>query len=226
VKIAASAEEAAMVEDEVVYIVEDDEAQRHALAVMLETCGRTVRAFASAPEFLTAAPKLRPGCLTTDIQMPDMTGLELQACLIERSLIFPLIIITGHGDVSLAVRAMKAGAVDFIEKPILSEAIQNSIDAALARLTQPREHDLLVAAAVARLGSLTPRELEVLERILGGFPNKSIARDLKISPRTVEVHRARVMEKMRARSLSELVRMGLGAGLIPLFADEARAVRI
>ncbi len=175
--------------DQLIYVVDDDDAVRDSLSLLLEARGYTVRSFASAPEFLTAAPSLRPGCLIADIRMPEMDGLELQQRLIERALPFPLIVITGHGDVPLAVRAMKAGAIDFIET--------------------------LAATATAKLALLTPREREVLQGLLAGLPNKSIAYDLAISPRTVEIHRARVMDKMGARSLSELVRMSLAAGVQP-----------
>jgi two-component system, LuxR family, response regulator FixJ len=182
---------------------------------LLETRGHTVRSFASAPEFLAAAPTLRPGVLISDIRMPEMDGLELQNRLAERGLSFPLIVITGHGDVPLAVQAMKAGALDFIEKPFAAEAMIQAVSAALARLAEPSEEDPLTAAASARLALLTPREREVLDGLLAGLPNKSIAYDLAISPRTVEIHRARVMDKMGARSLSELVRLSLAAGMQP-----------
>jgi two-component system, LuxR family, response regulator FixJ len=201
--------------DGVIYIVDDDDAVRDSLSVLLEANGYTVRAFASAPEFLVAAPTLRPGVLIADIRMPEMDGLELQQRLIERSLAFPLIVITGHGDVPLAVRAMKAGALDFIEKPFGAETIFNSAAAALARVAERDEPDPIGVTAASRLAELTPREREVLEGLLAGFPNKTIAYDLAISPRTVEIHRARVMAKMGARSLSELVRLGLAAGLVP-----------
>lgn len=200
--------------DRLIYVVDDDEAVRHSLSLLLEVRGYRVRSFASAPEFLAAVPSLRPGCLIADIRMPEMDGLELQQRLIERALPFPLIVITGHGDVPLAVRAMKAGAIDFIEKPFAAETILDSTAAALARLGEPRDRDPQAANAAARLALLTPREREVLHGLLAGLPNKSIAYDLAISPRTVEVHRARVMDKMGARSLSELVRMGLAAGLL------------
>src|SRR5271169_2727901 len=192
--------------DRLIYVVDDDEAVRDSLSQLLEARGYTVRSFAAAAEFLTAAPTLRPGCLIADIRMPGMDGLELQQRLIERALRFPLIVITGHGDVPLAVRAMKAGAVDFIEKPFAAETILNSAAAALKRLARPRDQD---PVAAERLGMLTPREREVLLGLLAGLPNKSIAYDLAISPRTVEVHRARIMDKMGARSLSELIRMSL-----------------
>jgi two-component system response regulator FixJ len=200
-----------------IYIVDDDEAVRGSLSLLLEARGYTVRSFASAPEFLAAARSLRPGCLIADIRMPEMDGLELQERLIEQALPFPLIVITGYGVVPLAVRAMKAGAIDFIEKPFAAETIINSAAAALARLADPRDRDPL--AATAKLALLTPREHEVLQGLLAGLPNKSIAYDLAISPRTVEIHRARVMDKMDARSLSELIRMSLAAGLLPPARD-------
>jgi two-component system response regulator FixJ len=204
-----------MPRDRCVYIVDDDEAVRDSLSVLLESKAYAVRSFASAREFLTAAPSLPVGCLIVDIRMPEMDGLDLQQHLTDRSLDFPLIVITGHGDVSLAVRAMKAGAVDFIEKPFASEAILSSLEAALSRLATPEKEDPVRAAATAKLRLLSPRELQVLQGLLAGLPNKSIAYDLEISPRTVEIHRARLMDKMGARSLSELVRLALAAGVQP-----------
>jgi len=198
-----------------VYIVDDDEAVRDSLSVLLESKAYTVRSFGSAPEFLAAAPSLLVGCMIVDIRMPEMDGLELQQRLIEGTLNFPMIVITGHGDVPLAVRAMKAGAVDFIEKPFTADAILNSLQAALARLETPNEKDPAAAAATAKLALLSPREREVLAGLVAGLPNKSIAYDLAISPRTVEIHRARVMDKMGARSLSQLVRLALAAGVRP-----------
>jgi len=201
--------------DRLIYIVDDDEAVRDSLSLLLETRGFTVRGFASAREFLAAAPSLRPGVLVSDVRMPEMDGLELQQHLAERGFSFPLIVITGHGDVPLAVQAMKAGALDFIEKPFAAEAILNAAAAALERVGERADENPLAATAAIRLALLTPREREVLEGLLAGLPNKSIAYDLAISPRTVEIHRARVMEKMAARSLSELVRLSLAAGLQP-----------
>jgi len=198
-----------------VYIVDDDEAVRDSLSVLLESRAFVVRGFGSAPEFLAAAPSLPVGCLIVDIRMPEMDGLELQQHLIDRSLGFPLIVITGHGDVPLAVRAMKAGAVDFIEKPFTSEAILDSLEVALSRLTTRDVEEPAKVAALAKLALLSPRELQVLEGLLAGLPNKSIAFDLEISPRTVEIHRARVMDKMGARNLSELIRLALAGGVQP-----------
>jgi len=195
-----------------VYIVDDDEAVRDSLSMLLESKAFAVKSFASAVEFLAAASSLHPGCLIGDIRMPEMDGLELQQHLIDRSLDFPLIVITGHGDVPVAVRAMKAGAVDFIEKPFTYEAILDSLEVGFLRLTAP-DKDPVKVAAIAKLELLSPRELEVLQGLLAGLPNKSIAYDLNISPRTVEIHRARVMDKMGARSLSELIRLALAAGV-------------
>ena len=195
-----------------VYIVDDDEAVRDSLSVLLESKAFAVKSFASAVEFLAAASSLHPGCLIVDIRMPEMDGLELQQHLIDRSLDFPLIVITGHGDVPVAVRAMKSGAVDFIEKPFTYEAILDSLAVGFLRLTAP-DKDPAKGAAIAKLELLSPRELEVLQGLLAGLPNKSIAYDLNISPRTVEIHRARVMDKMGARSLSELIRLALAAGV-------------
>ena len=201
--------------ERLVYIVDDDEAVRESLSALLETKSYTVRTFALAREFLAAAPTLRPGCLIADIRMPEMDGLELQQELAARSFRFPLIVITGHGDVPLAVRAMKAGAIDFIEKPFAADAIMASIESSLGRLAGTGDGDPLAAVAAARLGFLSPREREVLQGLLAGLPNKSIAYDLAISPRTVEVHRARIMDKLQVRSLSELVRQALAAGVEP-----------
>ena len=198
-----------------VYIVDDDAAVRDSLSVLLEAKGHAVTSFGSAPDFLTAAPLLPVGCLIVDIRMPEMDGLELQQHLIDRSLDFPLIVITGHGDVPLAVRAMKAGAVDFIEKPFASQAILESIEVAFSRLATPSEQDPIAVAAATKLRLLSPREREVLKGLLAGLPNKTIAYDLAISPRTVEIHRARLMDKMGARSLSELIRLALTAGVMP-----------
>jgi two-component system, LuxR family, response regulator FixJ len=198
-----------------VYVVDDDEAVRDSLSALLESKGYAVGSLGSAAEFLALAPSLPAGCLIVDVRMPEMDGLELQQRLIEHNLGFPLIVITGHGDVPLAVRAMKAGAVDFIEKPFASEAILGSLAGAFARIATPSEQNPAVVTAAVKLDLLSPREREVLEGLLAGLPNKSIAYDLGISPRTVEIHRARVMDKMGARSLSELVRLALAAGVQP-----------
>jgi two-component system response regulator FixJ len=197
-----------------VYIVDDDAAVRHSLSLLLEGEGYRVASFGAAPDFLAAAPALPDGVLIADIRMPEMNGLELQQRLAERTLSFPVILVTGHGDVPLAVRAMKAGAIDFIEKPFAADAIVEAIETALLHLTGPAP-DPLAPEAAARLMTLSPREREVLDGLVAGLPNKAIAYDLAISPRTVEIHRARVMHKMQAKSLSELVRLALAAGVSP-----------
>ncbi len=196
-----------------VYVVDDDEAVRDSLAVHLEAAGFTVATFASALDFLREAPSLPLGCVVSDVRMPEIDGLELQNRLIQMNLNFPVIIVTGHGDVQLAVRAMKAGAVDFIEKPFTEQSILDSIRLAQSRFAEQQAVDAAGEAARARIAQLTPRERDVFEELVRGKQNKMIAFDLNISPRTVEVHRARVIEKMQARSLSELVRMALAAGI-------------
>ncbi|HET6521334.1 MAG TPA: response regulator FixJ [Geminicoccaceae bacterium] len=200
----------------VVFVVDDDEAVRDSLAVMLEAEGFAVEAFAAGRTLLEAlAPGGRVGCVVADVRMPDMDGLELLERLMARGGGPPVIIMTGHGDVPMAVRAMKAGAVDFIEKPFTPEIIVDTVQRALEscrRAAAAAEDDRGVSA---RLEQLTPREREVLERLVIGRPNKVIAHELGISPRTVEIHRARVMEKAGARSLPHLVRMALTAGIGP-----------
>jgi two-component system, LuxR family, response regulator FixJ len=198
-----------------VYIVDDDDAVRHSLSTLFEVEGYRTRSFPSASAFLDAAPALAPGCLISDVQMPGIGGLELRERLNATGRDFPMIVITGHGDVPLAVRAMKAGAVDFVEKPFAPAAILDSLAAAFARLRPAVPESPGGTDAAARLALLSPREREVLAGLLAGLPNKSIAYDLAISPRTVEIHRARVMDKMGARSLSELIRLALAAGMQP-----------
>ena len=196
-----------------VYIIDDDNAVRDSLSIQLDAAGYEVESFASAVDFIKAAASIPLGCVVSDVQMPDMDGLELQKRLNEMQLHFPVVIVTGHADVAIAVRAMKAGAVDFIEKPFEEKAILDSIEIAQSRFAARRESDAVEATARGRLTSLTPREREVFEEMVRGKQNKVIAFDLDISPRTVEVHRARVLEKLEARSLSELVRLALAAGI-------------
>jgi|SRR5580700_4419880 two-component system response regulator FixJ len=196
-----------------VYIVDDDEAVRDSLGFQLESAGYDVRTFSSGVDFLNQAPSLPPGCVILDVRMPDMDGPEVQARLAEMKLSLPVVMITGHGEVPLAVRAMRAGAVDFVEKPFSEEAILESISLAANRSATPAIPDEHAEAAAPRLKLLSAREREVLEGLVAGLPNKTIAYDLGISARTVEAHRARVMDKMQARSLPELVRLAMAAGL-------------
>lgn len=199
-----------MTERRSVYIVDDDEAVRQGLTALLRAKGFAVESFASADAFLTAVPAQATGCALVDIRLPRMSGLELQREMKRRSLALPVIIITGHGDVPVAVAALKAGAVDFLEKPFDSVAILAAIEEALKR--PPAEETGTGpdhAALAERLERLSPREREVMTLVVEGQPNKAIAHRLKIALRTVEIHRARVMEKMEARNLSELVRMAI-----------------
>ena len=202
-----------MPDNRVVHIVDDDEAVRQSLAFLLSSAGLAVRLYDSASAFLAGLASVKGGCLITDMRMPDMTGLELLHALKARACGLPAIVITGHGDVALAVEAMKAGAVDFIEKPFDEEAILHAVQAALERGSEGEGGD--APAIAARLASLSERERQVLEGLIAGHPNKTIAYDLGISPRTVEVYRANLMTKMEARSLSELIRMAILAKVAP-----------
>ena len=198
-----------------VHIVDDEEAVRKSLAFLLTMCGFTVRVHASATAFLTIAPTLAKGCLITDLRMPDMSGVELLQRLGEVQALMPAIVVTGHGDVPMAVEAMKAGALDFIEKPFEDEVLVAAVQKAAAELLAHPDKGNSVPEIHARLGQLTDREQQVLSGVVAGLPNKTIAFDLDISPRTVEVHRANIMTKMQAGSLAELVRMALLAELEP-----------
>jgi two-component system response regulator FixJ len=199
--------------DRIVHIVDDDEAVRQSLAFLLGSAGLTVRLYDSASAFLAGLSGVKSGCLVTDMRMPDMTGIELLQQLRAKACRLPAIVITGHGDVPLAVEAMKAGAVDFIEKPFDQETILHAVQAALERGFEGEVRD--DPAVAARLATLSERERQVLEGLVAGHPNKTIAYDLGISPRTVEVYRANLMTKMGARSLSELIRMAIIAKVAP-----------
>ena len=196
-----------MAANPVVHIVDDDEAVRRSLAFMLGSAGLAVRVYESARAFLDGLDDVQCGCLITDVRMPEMTGIELLFRLKERAPRLPAIVITGHGDVKLAVEAMKAGAIDFIEKPFDEEAILDAVKAALEQGGEETDGDL--AAVTARIASLSERGRQVLEGLIAGQANKVIANVLGISPRTVEVYRANLMAKMQARSLSELIRMAI-----------------
>lgn len=194
---------------QVVHVIDDDVDVRQSLAFLLSTAGLAVRVHDSATTFLQLLHDIQDGCVVTDIRMPGMDGLQLQKRLAELRPRLPVIVMTGHGDVPLAVQAMKAGAVDFIEKPFDDEVLLAAIRSALARHARDTEHESRVAAITARLALLSEREREVLKGLVDGKPNKVIAYDLGISARTVEVYRANVMTKMQADSLSALVRMVL-----------------
>ncbi len=196
-----------MASDAVVHLIDDDEGVRQALAFLLTASGFAVRVHESAGSFLDAVATVQPGCVITDVRMPGVDGLELQRQLKARRLGLPVIVMTGHGDVPLAVEAMKAGAVDFLEKPFEDEALLSAIRAALDRHAVNARRNEELSAIKVKLDTLTAREREVLDGLVAGQPNKTIAYDLKISARTVEVHRANVMSKMGASSLSDLVRM-------------------
>jgi len=204
-----------MASSAVVHLIDDDEAVRRAVAFLLTSAGLAVRVHESATAFLAALPTLQPGCIVTDLRMPEVDGLELQRRLKSLGAKLPIIIMTGHADVSLAVEAMKAGAIDFIEKPFDDEQMLSAIRAALDLHDKTEFRDTEIAETDARLHSLTARERDVLKGLLAGLPNKTIAYDLGLSARTVEVHRASLMAKMNASSLSGLVRMSLVAGLLP-----------
>lgn len=196
-----------------VFVVDDDPDVRDSLAALLSSAGLTPRLFDSATAFLAQYRAGEAGCLVADIRMPDMDGIALQTELANRKAGLPVIIITGHGDVPLAVRAMKAGAMDFIEKPFDDDRLLESIRRGLSRAAEERDSAEVSQTISARLATLTPRELEVLELLIAGHPNKVVGHRLDISPRTVEVHRGRLMDKMQARNLSDLVRMALAAGI-------------
>ncbi len=197
----------------IVFVVDDDQAIRRSLKWLIESVGLQVETYASADDFMSSYYPGRAGCLLLDVRMPGMSGLELQEHFARNDIHIPIIIITGHGDVPMAVRAMKAGAIDFIDKPFNDELLLESIRNALAIDQQQREFQSRRAEIAARLAHLTPREHEVMEMVTEGRSNKEIAMDLGVSAKTVEAHRARVMEKMEAGSLAELVRMVMAAGI-------------
>ena len=194
-----------------IHVVDDDEAMRASLAFLLESANLNCRVYASAPEFLANCAGLSAGCVITDVRMPEMSGLQLVAELKARGLTLPVIVITGHGDVPLAVEAMKNGVVDFLEKPFNDEVLLKAIEQAMSRSAGGSHREAAAAAFAQLLATLSPREREVLRGVVDGKANKVIAYELGISPRTVEVYRANVMTKTGANSLSELVRMALVA---------------
>jgi two-component system response regulator FixJ len=197
-----------------VYVIDDDEAMRDSLNFLLDSSGFEVTLFETAQQFLDALPKLQFGCVVSDVRMPGMDGMELLKRLKGSNNAFPVVVMTGHGDVPLAVEAMKLGAIDFLEKPFEDDRLIGMIETAI-RLAEPAARNEAVAQDIAaRVASLSPRERQVMEGLIAGLSNKLIAREYDISPRTIEVYRANVMTKMQANSLSELVRLAMRAGLI------------
>ena len=192
-----------------VFIVDDDQEVRQALALLMESVGLRVETFESGNDFLDQFAPDRPGCMILDVRMPGMSGLELQARLAAEAIHPPIIIVTGHGDVPMAVRAVQAGAVDFIEKPFNDQALLDSVHKALELDARHRGRAIKLAEIQARLKSLTPREQEVMHMVVAGKRNKVIAYELAVSQSTVEAHRAKVMDKMQAENLSDLMRMVL-----------------
>lgn len=195
-----------------IFVVDDDDEDRESLRGLLESYGFVVEAFASGEAFLQGNHSQSRGCLLLDVRLPDMSGLEVQRRLTADRVRMPTIMITAYGDVAIAVAAMKAGAVDFIEKPFPAEVLLGSLRAVLATGTDAARPTEGAGGLEERVALLTPREREVMNRLIVGQPNKVIAGALGISPRTVEVHRARVMEKMQARNLAQLVRMAISIG--------------
>lgn len=196
-----------------IHVIDDDPAMRDSLGFLLDVQGFEVRLHESADAFLVTLPSLERGCVVTDIRMPGMTGLELVRRLREDGVDWPVVVMTGHGDVPLAVEAMKAGVVDFIEKPFSDDVLLAAVRVGLERLEAKAGEGHARAEAEARLAALSPREREVLAGVVAGKQNKVIAYELEISPRTVEIYRANLMTKTGARNISELMRIALAAGL-------------
>ncbi len=206
----------AMATDTRIYVVDDEAAVRRSIGFMLKTAGMTVEAFESGEDFLKAAGSLDPGCVLLDVRLTGMDGLAVQQLLRDRGIMLPVVIITGHGDVGLAVRAMKAGAVDFIEKPFEKATLLAAINQARMHNEGREQLHVLAEAAQARLNALTPRERDVLEGLVNGQSNKVVAYDLGISPRTVEIHRANLMQKLGVQSLSDALRIAFTARMVQL----------
>ncbi|HEY0630362.1 MAG TPA: response regulator [Sphingomicrobium sp.] len=198
--------------DKIVHLVDDDDAIRRSAGFMLKTSGYQVKSYASGVELLKER-EIQPGCILLDVRMPEMDGLAVQKALRDRGLTHPVIVMTGHGDVTVAVEAMKTGAVDFIEKPFEKAQLIIAIEEGFSRIARSGRSTKRADEARVRLQSLTPREHDVLEGLVRGHPNKTIAYDLDISPRTVEIHRANLMTKLGVASLSEALRIAFAAGL-------------
>jgi two-component system, LuxR family, response regulator FixJ len=197
-----------------VYVIDDDEAMRDSLNFLLDSADFNVTLFETAVNFLDALPELDFGCVISDVRMPGLDGIELLKRMKQRNSTFPIVIMTGHGDVPLAVEAMKLGAVDFLEKPFEDDRLIAMIEAAIRRAEPAAKSEAITLDIAARIATLSPRERQVMEGLIAGLSNKQIARDYDISPRTIEVYRANVMTKMQANSLSELVRLAMRAGML------------
>lgn len=201
-----------MTADHIVYLVDDDDAVRRSASFMLKTSGYKVETYPSGIAFLKEARHAEAGCVLLDVRMPEMDGLAVQKELKARGIDLPVIVMTGHGDVAVAVAAMKAGAVDFIEKPFEKSVLIAALDDGFGRIELSGRRAERAELAAVRLQALTPRERDVLRGLVDGLPNKTIAYDLGISPRTVEIHRAHLMSKLGVRSLSEALRIAFAAG--------------
>ncbi len=197
-----------------VYVIDDDAAMRDSLSFLLDSSGFGVTLFESAQAFLDALPSLAFGCVVSDVRMPGIDGIELLKRMKAQASPFPILIMTGHGDVPLAVEAMKLGAIDFLEKPFEDDRLTAMIEAATRQALSAAKDEAIAQDIAARVASLSPRERQVMEGLVAGLSNKLIAREYDISPRTIEVYRANVMTKMQANSLSELVRLAMRAGLL------------
>jgi two-component system response regulator FixJ len=212
-----------MQSEPVVHVIDDDDAARDALRFLLEAAGLTARAYESGAVFLERLAQIEPGCIITDVRMPEISGIDLLRRLKYAAIRLPVIVITGHGDIALAVEAMKLGAIDFFEKPYDDVALLAAVRPALSRQEDESKRASLKIEIQGRFAELTAREAQVLKGLVAGKPNKIIAFDLEISPRTVEIYRANVMTKMNAASLSELVRMAILADAFDGDIDDAKA---
>jgi two-component system, LuxR family, response regulator FixJ len=197
-----------------IYVIDDDDAVRQSLEFLLRTAGITVRGFESAKAFLDVLPQINSGCVITDVRMPDMNGIDLLRKIKELGIVIPVIVITGHGDITLAVDAMKIGAADFLEKPFDDDQLLAAVRATLSQDADAAKRNAELATIQTKLAALSNRERQVLDGLVAGKANKTIAFDLGISPRTVEIYRANLMTKMEANSLSDLVRMAMLAGIL------------
>lgn len=200
-----------MTNERLVYVVDDDDSVRRSAAFMLRHAGFKVEPVVSGVDFLKLAKGADRGCVLLDVRMPDMDGLQVQQQMIKDGIDMPVVILTGHGDIEIAVQAMRAGAVNFLEKPYEKEALIAAMEEAFVRLEDSNLKEMAASEAKVRLACLTGREQDVLDGLLAGLPNKTIAYDLGISPRTVEIYRANMMEKLRVRSLAEALRIGFAA---------------